>query len=149
MGVIQGSINQLLTLATAGIRFSPVGEAAVQKTIQAEEQKAKYEALQKEMRASQVFEKAQGERLYGSVALDVEERAMKAAQELAYMNPSDENIQNYLNVAEGYEGQKKAQFDEDTQALVKREKELEKARLDLRIKQEERRGKFKKGRRGY
>lgn len=118
MGVIQGSINNLLVTAGAFASLSPVLK-----------EKAEIRGLKKDIaKTEELDEKAQGTPEYGDIAEGINTRLAESYGKLARLEPTKENIRAYSS----HEGAREL----FTPESMERERAAQRSREALRAEQE-------------
>lgn len=131
MGVIQGSINNLLTTAGVAARLSP-GLEERRKVLNLEKQYSKLGKIQEETDfADETVE-------------EIAQQQKDIAKEIATIKPTAENVKRYVDEAEGLAEMRKPVPDVDTdtyeQKINKRIAAQKAAEQDMLTKQQELRG---------
>lgn len=133
MGVIQGSINNLLTIAAASAKLSPVLE-----------EKRELTTLKKAYEKTDELLKTTDYETYNeSIAKEQADKARRIAE----LSPTEENIRTYLAEAGGYESVKPENIEAEQQlsysqrARAKANKDAEEA---LKTRQEEASNEFRR-----
>lgn len=115
MGVIQGSINQLLTTAGVAARLSP-GLEERQKVLNLEKQYSKLGEVQEKSDFSE------------HTVEEIAKQQTNIAKEIATLKPTEKNVQRYAIEAEGLsEMQKDTAKQRARQDLLKKQREKERS----------------------